>query len=234
MWPPAVPFDPSQLPGLMVWLDASQLALADGVAVPQLSDRSSNARHATQATGSLQPLCKTGQLAGGRIVRFDGVDDYLVTAFFNWPAAYTVILVGKANDAVPSQDGYSNAGTATGTIRNYQLRQQDASSVQFSVFDTAAAGYTDVSPAAPTQTWQKIACVRGATTVEVFIQGASNGSTATAGTPATPNVPLYIGASNFTARPGAVDIAEVIVYDHALTPADRTQVETYLQTKWGV
>lgn len=226
VWPP---FNPASLPGLMVWLDASQLTQADTAPIPALPDRSGNGRDALQPTASFQPLCVRAGLGGLRVATFDGVDDGMLVAPITWPAQQTVIVLGKALDAVPGQDGYVNAGT--NPTRLFQVRQQDAATVQVAGFDSAGTGYVSNQPCT-TQAWHRIAYVRGPATVDAFIDGASTGSTATAGTPATPSVNLWIGSGNFQARPGAVQLAEVIVYDHALTPADRAQVEAYLLHKW--
>ena len=148
-----------------------------------------------------------------------------------WPAQQTVIVVCKALDAVPQQDGYANIGT--NPTRLVQMRQQDAATIQVAAFDAAGTGYVNNQPCS-TLAWHRIAYVRDAATVDAFVDGASAGATATAGTPATPTVNLWVGSGNFQARPGAVQIAEVIVYDHALTAADRGAVDSYLRAKWGL
>ena len=141
--PVGVPFvNPASLPGLMAWYDASLLALADGAAVATLPDQSGNGRDATQATGTAQPICKTNQLNGLSIVRFNGVSQYLLTAAaWTWPQAFTIIVLFKDQAAAPSGHGVFNAGYAA--TRLALIRQQDAVTVQGACFDTIATGYTD-------------------------------------------------------------------------------------------
>src|SRR5262245_19031906 len=86
-------FSPSVLPGLKAWYDATTIAgLSDGSAVAQWNDISGNANHLTQATGSKQPLYKTGIVKGLPIVRFDGVDDFL-RGTFGSTVAQTLTIV---------------------------------------------------------------------------------------------------------------------------------------------
>jgi len=71
-------FDPRQIPGLKLWLDASQIAgLNDGDAVGTWSDLSGNGNDATQATASNKPTFQTNELNGLPSIQFDGVDDFL-------------------------------------------------------------------------------------------------------------------------------------------------------------
>lgn len=61
----------------IVWLDAARLGLANNTAVSSWTDFSGNNNHATQATGSQQPLYKTAQVNGVPAIDFDGTNDYL-------------------------------------------------------------------------------------------------------------------------------------------------------------
>ena len=71
VWSP--PFDPRSIPGLAAWYDAADSAsvtLASG-RVSQWSDKSGNARHATNTTsGSTQPSYSTAARNGLNVVRF--------------------------------------------------------------------------------------------------------------------------------------------------------------------
>lgn len=79
---------PREIQGCALALDASipsslydatsggSLVAADGT-VARWEDQSGNARHATQATGSLRPLRKVAVTNGGDAIRFDGSDDYM-------------------------------------------------------------------------------------------------------------------------------------------------------------
>jgi hypothetical protein len=75
----------------------------------------------------------------------------------------------------------------------------------------------------------------GTTTIETFVDGSSNGTTALSGTQNySATVSLYIGRSHSTTQYWDGWIAEVIAYDTALSGGDVSDVETYLTSKWGL
>ena len=123
-------FDPRQLSGLQLWLDAIKQPLADGTAVSSWTDQSGNGRNATQATGANQPLWKQNGINGRPALLFDGTDDMLLSAagvsapftvfcvydLVANPAAWEAISRGNTNDNV-FHFGLINGelGTAVGT-----------------------------------------------------------------------------------------------------------------------
>jgi len=79
----AAAFSPTDIAGLQIWLDASQIVgLNDGDAVATWTDASGNGYNATQGTASKRPIYKTSILNGQPVMRFDGVDDFLENATF--------------------------------------------------------------------------------------------------------------------------------------------------------
>lgn len=74
-------------------LDASTLALADLALVSSWTDVSGNGRHAVQATSANQPIFHAGSVTDA-YVRFDGVNDRLLTTAFASPLAqdFTVVM----------------------------------------------------------------------------------------------------------------------------------------------
>lgn len=71
-------FDPSSLNGLELWLDASDsstiTATGSPLKVSQWNDKSGNARHVTQATGTAQPSSGVNTQNGLNVLTFDGGD----------------------------------------------------------------------------------------------------------------------------------------------------------------
>ena len=72
-WPLWIPAD---LTGLVIWLDASQLGLANGAAVTTWPDLSGAGRNLAAGQGTV-PHLKTNELNGLSVVRFDGIDNVL-------------------------------------------------------------------------------------------------------------------------------------------------------------
>lgn len=77
--------------------DARFLALADNAAVADWTDRSANARTASQASSGNRPVYKTAVQGGSPIVRFDGLNDQLLTSSYALPAAASLVSAAKAD-----------------------------------------------------------------------------------------------------------------------------------------
>jgi len=92
-------FSPASIPGLQLWLDASQIVgLNDGDAVTTWNDASGNGRNATQATASKKPIYKTNIYATKPALLFDGVDDVL--GFTNYLPGNTFTMVAVFSGTV--------------------------------------------------------------------------------------------------------------------------------------
>lgn len=92
-------FSPTDIAGLQLWLDASQITgLNDGDAVATWPDVSGFARDFSQSTASRKPVFKTNQRGSLPAVLFDGADDYL-TATFSCTAK-TIVVVYKVTGGV--------------------------------------------------------------------------------------------------------------------------------------
>ena len=92
---PSAAWTPAELgASLALWLDADDASTItlNGGNVSQWSDKSGNARHATQASASAQPAYVAAGLNGKPIVSFDGTSDFLSVEQFN---VITVFLVGN-------------------------------------------------------------------------------------------------------------------------------------------
>jgi len=70
--------------------DATTLSLSDGDSVSTWADETGNAN---DLTAGIAPTFKTGVINGEPVVRFDGVDDVLDTAFFAISQPYQIFIV---------------------------------------------------------------------------------------------------------------------------------------------
>lgn len=231
----AAPFTPTDIVGLNLWFDATRIVgLVDADPVSTWIDSSGNAHDVTGA-GAARPTYKTGIQNGLPIVRFNGVANVLnraaqasmdispVTVFcvyknylagvFNSPIRhgvlgvrnnYGVLSIGGGN---PNQYFQWNAGESVA----FANAQED-------LWFIRTDKHTGGAPATVTIRNNGVAI------------GSLGGNTAL-DTDVTDQ--LYLG--QYTAALfGTVDIAELIVYAAALSAADITTVETYLNTKWAI
>jgi hypothetical protein len=259
-WPVAF-VNPTQLSGLQLWLDASDattlfdatsggsLVAADG-GVARWEDKSGNARHATQGTSANRPLRKTTVQGGKDVLRFDGSNDFLTSTDFldlSSGQSITVLAVckrsatnlvqtiiskfdglgGGGNES--SEDGWGFRFNNTNKLNLYLAK--DASYTQFtSNTDTESAFTLFAFKATAGSLTTTTALYQNGTT----LAASSTGSVQTLDNTAYPvriGIEPY-GGVNYSPFNG--DIAELIIYNSALSDANRTLVENYLLAKWGI
>lgn len=231
--------------GLVVWLDAGAgVTVDENGAVSAWNDQSGNGNNATQATAARQPLLAANQLNGNSVIRFDGVNDILqIVAPSSMVGLefFTMYVVGRYNSTAGDQVMF--AGTNANTY---------SSGNQYFWFSSMSAtneislnlGLSDNPPAhnGPTNTnystyglefaWAGLGVPNTTTWVDddVAITG-SNYSTLTI----AENGRLDIGAlihAGTQYYAGNVDIAEIRIYNTALTEAERNLVQAELDAKY--
>lgn len=222
---------PASISGCQLWLDAHQITgLADGDPVATWADASGNARDVSEATN--RPTYQTSEINGLPVVRFDGSNDRLEGADnavwqFTDFTMYAVVRfagfhAGYYQNTIVSQDNSSKwmfcYKNETGTTH---FHQNPGGTELDSTAWTAVVG-----------TWYLVGCSRNATTVSFRTNGEAKG-TATHGTQ-LPDVsgPLIIGVSE-----GATinaDIAEIVLYNAAISAGDTTELEDYFNSKYAI
>ena len=232
-------FVPTDLANLALWLDASvagDFTYSSGSVVSQWNDKSGNARHASQGNTSFQPG-RTGTINSLATVVFDGTNDFLSCALPTavvtsgpWTAFAVVRPLSVAGDR--------NILDSDGTRRTAQFLRTSGTAAQSIPFNTAGSPFTDAAGVTlSTSTNYQFTARLDATTIETWVDNSSNGATAVTGSLQVSNASslLGIGCTN-PASPSQYwngHIAEVAIYDAALSTTDRESVQTYLRTKWG-
>ena len=238
------PFSPADIAGLQLWLDATtglydattggSEVTTDGASVARWEDQSGNGYHVTQGTANDQPTLKTSQQNSLNIVRFDGVNDFMLGSA-NFPITgssnRTVFTVFKRVDATIRYI-VSWGISATGRVQAY-------SSEYFLRFQATTKGYTNQGANGSWTLWSVVG--DGSTLNDYdayFNDGGIATPNATNNTGAaidTGNSALYVGRLSFQSvgfQSG--DLAEVLIYDSALSDANREAVRDYLNAKWAV
>jgi hypothetical protein len=218
----AVPtgFNPASISGLQAWYDASQLTgFADGDPIGSTTDFSGNSRHATQSTGSKKPVYKTGILNGRPVMRFDGVDDVL-SASFTLAQPLSVAAVVKST-TTSGQHHVIDGGTGTRAVVYQKLGE----------WYLYAGAETDSGIAVDTTNPHVLFFSFDNTSRPEYVDGVAGSSVNPGSGGYVSPVNLGSDGSGFNFWSG--DIAEVLVYNTALSTGNRTTVQTYLKTKWG-
>lgn len=234
-------FSPSDISGLKLWLKADALALSDGDKVGTWTDSSSAANNAT-ASGTDRPTYKTGIVNSKPSVRFTSANsEHMATGSNvgisgNFAATVFVVTKPTSSSVAMCPVGMGN----TGVDKRFSLVGAGVNSGKYSVSYGSGDWWNDTTTV-DTAAFHTICIKKSAgaenTTTTIYkdgTAGSNNGSSDTA-TPNLTDAPVALGTlgadivnSNYDG-----DIAEVIIYDTALSDGNRNSVEGYLRTKYG-
>ncbi|HEY3322308.1 MAG TPA: autotransporter-associated beta strand repeat-containing protein [Planctomycetota bacterium] len=223
------------LPGSALWLDGSDSASITQAAglVAQWNDKSGNNRNAT-AAGGARPTFLTNALVNGKsVVRFDGVNSIMdVDLSFLANSPYTIIAVEARADGgnqryyLGTRNGATNSGLHIG-YRNdtaFTLAQY-ANDLDTPVPNFAGQVF---------RLWTGRLDTAGGGGHSVFLNGTSVATNANT-TPLNAALGAGCVGAGFGGLAGFAysgDLAEILIYNSALSPANRQTVENYLNQKW--
>jgi hypothetical protein len=218
---------------LALWLDAKQITgVATGTPLLWWPDFSGNHRHPTQVTAGSRPTYQSAAINGQPGVRFDGVDDYLTLSgnVVTGAQARTVFVVGRPT--VVGNKGFIDLGHG-GTVGGaFMLTSEYAVRV--------SGGNAIFGPAATAGTPALyVVQLNGTTTatINAWQNGAPRNVTSSTNVTIATTGPGIVGgwaAVPVAATSYAGDIAEIVVYDRALSLTERQNLEQYLTAKYGL
>jgi hypothetical protein len=211
-------------------------AVADGSGnVTTWADRSGNGN---DATPGISPTLTPNAIAGQPVVSFAGAIRHV-----NLPDTSTLGIASSDYEIfVVAQSGSSSVqfltagGTAAGN-EDYELHLNGDAGARFIPEERPGgdpADFADIgSPGQFTDGAPHLFSIRvGADTGVIKADGLYSGDNV-AGAQNAANRVLTLGVRGDGGYPLNGDIAEVLVYDRALTPSERLAVEEYLSAKWG-
>lgn len=223
-------FTPSQLAGLQLWLKADAITgLADGAAIGTWADSSGNGRNATQGTAGAQPTYKTGIINSLPVARFDGGDSLARTSAQLWATSMTMIAVWQQTDASVEPEVFSNAVGIT--VDSYSggrmyIAVHGVGAVTYASVDVTAWMITTAHYNAVLPSGSRWFLSRNGAALTLISGGATAPNTSTT---------FGVGYNHWdNASRMKGDIAEIIVYDTALSDTNRQAVEAYLSAKYGI
>lgn len=254
---PALWLDASDASTLYTDSGLTTLVGADGDPVGGWMDKSGNAKNALQSNGTNKPAYRTAVKNGKPIIRFDGTNDSLSfaasTAYFKFLHASqgTVFLVFQTNPSISNPNTLYTLldNSALGTNVGYGLYYEDRSSQSRNNTIGSVGGslatynfsVTAANDQVPTGTWKcatnklkgqdATASNRSRFYINASLDSTVNSLTGTNTANSTYNLMIGSGQSSFYLNG---DIAEILIFSSALEDTDRSSVENYLNTKWGI
>ena len=202
-------------------------------------DLSGNGNHAAQPLAARQPS-RTADEIGRTLLRFDGVNDaLLVNAPPNLAAGLTLFVVYRVRTPVDFH-GIFTASAATGTDHQqfFTLQYEQALNRRIQVFGRSIQPNQVVVQGVNSErrSMRSSLLMTTASTWNCVISTESKETLPRSRRSARPAV-MVLGARynqgavfNF----GAVDLYEVGLYTRELSPAERDQIENYLQRRHGL
>jgi hypothetical protein len=227
------------LSGLKMWLKADAGLTKNGNTVAQWADQAGNGANATQATVSRQPVFVTTAINGKPAVQFDGADDFMeFTLPVSGLSEMTIVVVNSSRTELDaSMFGSYRSSIYWGDQRNTGVSALYLTplspEMQFRFGGTTAYGKY-LRPTKLGAAWSVSTAVKQAGNERLFVNGTQVYSVT--GQPATitgvPNLGNLGRGFNGVGYIG--QIAEVLVYNRALTDTERSELNTYLKSKYGL
>lgn len=209
--------------GLHMWLRADAGVIASGGRVSEWRDQSGNGRHGTMPSLSRQPYLVTGALNGLPVLRFAGAQSLYLSTVAQ-PTTFTVFVVGKNSETSASFSMILGPGNNS---PNNQMRWEYGSQALF-------VGLGNDMPIIRTtvgdnRTYHALSARYDGSSMSVYRDGnfVSSHSFTTSGPWTLASVGSY---SSTYFMEG--DLAEVIIYDRALSETDRAVVNAHLESKY--
>ena len=229
---------PAVASGLRSWYQAGLGVTKDAAnKVSQWTDLSGHGAHVVQANDATrQPLWVAAATYGQPAVQFDGTTFLKTAAVVDEQAGSNDVTVITVAVPAATQPAYASlVDLSSDTARGFVVGQLAAATNQFQLWftDTALTGwYSGPAAGATAGAAQVVTVVKNGTNATSYLNGAAQGTATVPQGMWAPAAALAVGnrASGNYGYNG--QIAEVLVYNRALTDAERTQIETALQTKY--
>jgi hypothetical protein len=227
------------IPGLVLYLDASDATTIDASSVSEWKDKSGNNNHATQGTGGSQPSSGVSTLNNMNVIDFDGTADYLnangVSAYITGnDTPFTIFTVFRPTDDTPvAPEVFTAAGSSSSATPFYETFVQSDSSMRITKRDDASA-VVNITQSATTGARIHTQAFSG-TTISTWINGTLDNDEEALNLGAMTVDRFSIGALVRTSVSLHFEgsIAEVAVYKTRLSDDDVNLLNMHYSNKWG-
>lgn len=229
-------FTPKQLSGLVVWLKADSITAANNSQVSSWSDSSGNGNTASQSTVSRQPVYISAAVNSRPALRFNGVNQLIISNSSSTQLSQdlSIFIAFNVTQLGVRQDLLTRAHNAEFRI-GYIVESSPYGVLWF--HGNGSSFVQSTLRSALTTGWKTLSIIRDNTSKRYtsYLNGQSPQISSYSLAPAaTTNVLTVGGRANGSSESLRGDMAEVIIYNRALSDSDRTKVEAYLSQKYGL
>ena len=217
--------------GLVLWLRSDQGVSTSGTSVTGWNDLSGNGNNAVQTGTSNSPTVQSNQVNSFPTLRFDGNNDYLTIADASSlkPANITAFMVAKRTGGANSSRYLVKASSGS-YVDGYGIMQVGGTSAGVYANNESASRATIPFG---TGTFGILSGRYDSQQVRFSINSGSAAITAYTTAITHTTSPLYLGGRTTNDAFGG-DIAEVLLYNRALSETERKEVELYLYQRYAL
>lgn len=235
-------FSPLDLPGLALWLDASDLSTIthDAGAVSQWDDKSPNGWHVAQGTGAAQPLTGAATRNGRNVLVFDGTNDFLINAVNTGLSLKAITLFTVATETTEKNFSgifaMSSAGANDWQSADGFMLTHGGASHRIELAGGVSAAVLLQQAGTGATPWSLVRSTLGSTSQTLFVNGVSTATDDYAGM-TTHTAGMRVGANKQTGATGFFlngQIAEIRMFSRVLTADEIAANEADLAAKWGI
>jgi hypothetical protein len=230
-------FAPTDINGVVLWLRSDVGITLNGSNVSAWADQSGQGNNAAQTTAANQPPFNAATGVRG-LPKLSPTGTHWMTGLLPGVGNYTLFAVGSypspiVNDALFAavQDptftldsGFSQFTDSTSATVIGRANQAAGGTVRATTTDTTSLGTVGIYSTAAAD----------ATSVDLFINGVSKGSTTFANPLALSNNYALMSRTNGGSYNHNGDVYEFIVFNRVLTTNERIQVHRYLGGRYGI
>ena len=227
---------------MLCWLrcDVNVTYGGTGSSVSLWQDQSGQGYNASQSNATNQPSLVTNAINALPAINLNGS-----TGFLQFPAAgfseissgLSIFIVLKPT-AVTAGSQILNLGTGISNDYNIGLEINASSEAEYFVYTSTGATMTSVSlGSAMTTSAQLIEVVQSGTSASIYLRGGSvvtNNSMNAIPAPTNGRPNSYLGQGSGGGNYFNGEVAELLIYQTALSTAQRQAIETYLINKYNL
>lgn len=230
--------------GLWSWHDAadeSTITVEGGERVTNWADKSGNGRDvAAVAGGSHRPYSGTRSLNGSNVIDFRGGQRlYFPSGQHMCGGDNTVIFLYRSDSTGIHRvlTGYSNIPNATYAAYKLTTVASDSANIRWAACQNISpGGNSSIITGSPDTSPHICGYVRNGSILNCVMDDVYGGDVAATDVSLTAAMQLgacYAGSSSFIDYLDGF-IAEILIYERALTPEEVSENTAYLQQKWGL